>query len=289
MFRAELPGTNFQTKAYYYVGRQLGDILSWNPIDYIARRNIHPASTRFLESRAPKPLVGKVIQYQTPDGKTLEALHIQKSWSKNKNVIVIAQGNDGCFQHTDYQKSFSLFNDSDIIIPNYRGVENSTGRSSPLGIALDIYSTCEYAHKEMGIDPSRVTVYGHSLGGYAGVKGGALFQAKHPNAKVSIINDRSFSSLTYTVYKLGNIFVAAFVWIMGWEMDATKDWDTFKGKKVVIYTKQDFLYPVSFYDAVSKKKGTQTIELQTAGKTPAEAHNRYLYRFEALDLRFKLL
>ena len=150
--------------------------------------------------------------------------------------VVCALGNGFCLDHAEDQVEFfkEYVSDADLLVLNYRGVGKSTGASSPLGLALDVYSACEYLHQVHQVDPSEEIVYGHSLGGYAAVKGGALFQAAHPQTEVSIISDRSFSSLSEAAHMIAGAFFSFLAFLLRWELDARDDWDVFRGKKIVI-------------------------------------------------------
>jgi len=278
-------------------------------LHFITRAMIHPASvqTSIISDAARKRiqhLGGKIVQFKTPDEETLKAAYFKGS-SHSKKGIIHAPGNSANLaspspRETIYAEKFLKFarknvGNVDVLVLNYRGVGHSTGSSSPQGLALDTYSAGEYLHRRKGIEPSKVLFYGHSLGGYAAVKGGAFFQKEHATAKVSIVSDRSFSDLANIVHQLFGVVVGALVYLLRWQLDAKADWHEFKGRKIIIYDKTDQVIPhvASFYKGMQTydtnyqlppMKKNDTIELVSKGSDAYDPHNRPLNSVEASKL-----
>jgi len=258
---------------------------------WVGRFLIHPASaTHLIDEEARERLLslgGRVVEFKTPDGETLEGLLFKSRIGSGKGVVC-ALGNYYCFEHGSDQVKFfrEQFADADLLVLNYRGVGKSTGSSSPRGLALDVYTACEYLHKVHDVDPSQEIVYGHSLGGYAAVKGGALFQKAHPDKRVSVASDRSFATLSEAANLIAGYFFYLLAFLLRWELDARKDWDVFRGKKVVIYDKQDGIipFPVSFFKAVKESPGTCFIEMRSEGHQWIDPHLRPFTSSEACEI-----
>jgi len=258
---------------------------------WVGRFLIHPASaTHLLDEEARERLLslgGRIVEFKTPDGETLEGLLFKSRVGSGKG-IVCALGNYYCFDHASDQVSFfrEQFYDADLLILNYRGVGKSSGSSSPRGLALDVYTACEYLHKVHDVDPSQEIVYGHSLGGYAAVKGGALFQKAHPDERVSVASDRSFCTLSEAANQIAGYFFYLLAVLLRWELDATKEWEVFRGKKVIIYDKQDGIipFPASFFKAVENSPETCFIEMQSEGNQWIDPHLRSFTPSEASEI-----
>jgi fermentation-respiration switch protein FrsA (DUF1100 family) len=262
---------------------------------WLGRFLVHPASAIHLFDEASRnkllDLGGKIVKFQTPDGETLEGMIFKSRVGSGKGVVC-ALGNGFCLDHAEDQVQFfnEYVSDADLLVLNYRGVGKSTGASSPLGLALDVYSACEYLHQVHEVDPSEQIVYGHSLGGYAAVKGGALFQAAHPDKEVSVISDRSFSSLSEAARRIAGAFFSFLAFLLRWELDARDDWDVFRGKKIVINDKKDALIPfdVSFYHAIKDKKNTTFIDMESDEEEGLEPHMRPFTSTEARAIAYAL-
>jgi hypothetical protein len=278
------------------------EILSWvflpsKILYYFAAIAIHPASALAtsidnVAREEIRQLGGQIVQWKTPDGETLEGAFF-KGASGAKKGIVHAPGNNASFgTAAPHFVKFvrSHVGDVDILLLNYRGVGNSTGLSSPQGLALDVYSAGEYLHKEKKIDPSKILFYGHSLGGYAVVKGGAIFQEQHKDAKVSAVSDRSFSDLADAANHIAGSLFWLLAYLLQWQLDAKGAWETLKGRKLIVYHKDDnaIPYPVSFYNGMQRYLSNynhppltskETIELDQ--KNSWEAHNRGFSSSEA--------
>ncbi len=256
-----------------------------NGVFSLGGRIIHPASGYGLVDHAARArlqrLGGKIERFNTPDGQTLEAMHFKGS-SSSKRGIVYALGNG---EFLDYSsEGFLQFvrknvGNVDVLVLNNRGVGKSTGSSSPTGLALDTYSAGEYLRKQRGINPSHVLFDGHSLGGYSALKGAWLFQKQHDQAKVSILSDRSFSTLSDAAAKIANFIIGLIVTLLHWELDARDTLEDLKGQKIVTYDKRDQVIPynASFHNAIKdlpSAKSITPIEMVSKGPAAWDPHNR---------------
>ncbi|MBS3904398.1 MAG: hypothetical protein KGZ39_03640 [Simkania sp.] len=253
---------------------------------------IHPASgISSADDRIRMQLAklgGQLTQFRTPDNERLEAM-LFKGSSSNRRAIVYSPGNNADLELVS--KNFLQFvrqnvGNVDVLILNHRGVGNSTGYSSPKGLALDTYAAGEYLHKTRSADPSGIVFYGHSLGGYAALKGALLFQQHHPLAKVSAVNDRSFGSLSDAAAKIIGFMAGWLIHLCQWQLDARDSLDVLKGRKLVIYDKADRNIPfhASFFQAIrnlSSSKMTYPIELISKGVDALDPHCRNFNASEA--------
>ncbi len=240
---------------------------SYSSLQDLAGRVIHPAS------RSSKPRAiewernslieqgGEEITIGTPDGTKINAM-LFRGRGRNRGTVIRALGNNDFYENSgscflDVIHTF-VGRDVDVLMFNPRGCGKSTGASSPLGLALDAYSAGEYLVQRDNVDPSRILYYGHSLGGSYGVAGAALLQKQHPQARVSALSDRSFSSLSAAAYEIFGTSAVLLIRFLDWELVAKKAWGEVKGRKIILYDRQDNCIPY----AASFHKYIENVEMQ---------------------------
>ncbi|HAN47254.1 MAG TPA: alpha/beta hydrolase [Cyanobacteria bacterium UBA8156] len=99
----------------------------------------------------------------TADGETLAAWFIPAP--NPQAVLVYCQGNGGNIgNRVSYLPIFHSLNLS-VLLWNYRGYGQSTGRPSEAGLYQDAAAVMAYLQQQHQIPPSQTVVYGESLGG----------------------------------------------------------------------------------------------------------------------------
>lgn len=76
-----------------------------------------------------------------------------------------------------------------VVLFNYRGLANSTGRTTCSNLVIDATSVLQFVHKQLGVPRARTVLVGQSLGG------GVAAQAALHYPGVHVCNQRSFASL----------------------------------------------------------------------------------------------
>jgi hypothetical protein len=160
--------------------------------------------------------------------------------------LLIRVGGNGAFYEYGFNDYAAEANDLGVpmLCFNPRDVGESTGSTSPEGLALDVFTAYEYGIQAMGINPNDVLVHGMSLGGASGAMGARLIQEKYPDAEINIVNNRSFGNLPTTAqHLLGNGRLAKIAKFLlewtGWEMNAKEALENLRGRKLVIRAPSD--------------------------------------------------
>lgn len=203
---------------------------------------------------------GKKVPLIAPDGAKLDAVFFKGSTHPEK-VIFYGFGNGGQWEVCQgmVQRLQQLFGVS-ILMINPRGVGESVGERYPQGYALDTYTGYEYLIKKQ-FDLENILFHGHSMGGAYGSCGAALIQEKYPEKAVSMINDRSYSNLLDAGKALVdveccccplNAVIPCLFNAFNTQIDAQKPFESLKGKKCLIYSKND---GVIHYHKASLHKG----------------------------------
>jgi fermentation-respiration switch protein FrsA (DUF1100 family) len=142
--------------------------------------------------------VGRDVQIQTTDGCTLKGWLIRGARTagrtNNAPLVIYFPGNAG--------NRFERLNDLrevaatgfDVLIFDYRGFGDSTGRPAESALTGDARLCWEYACSELKYDPSRIVVFGESLGGAVALSlcSGDSKPAAHP---VAVILNSTFTSM----------------------------------------------------------------------------------------------
>jgi len=218
---------------------------------------------QFYETEFPGTKV-QSCTFKTPDGITLDGTFVRSTSSHpyaKKALIYLGGSGDSYENRIDEFLSFiksCVDEHVAVLFINSRGVGLSKGLSSPDKLPLDIYSAYEYLIHEHHFNPNDIGLYGFSLGGGIGTIGAALIQEKYPDAKIGVINERSFSSIASVVQhwcgngKFGRFAVKV---IQGLDLDipVVAAWKALKGHKVLYCDARDRIVPfeASLYSAVN--------------------------------------
>ena len=106
------------------------------------------------------------LELPTSDGERLHAWYVPAPGARG--VVLFFHGNAGNISHR--LDSIAIFNQLglDVMIIDYRGYGESTGRPSEKGTYLDAQAAWDYLRDERGVSPARIVIFGRSLGGAVG-------------------------------------------------------------------------------------------------------------------------
>ncbi len=126
------------------------------------------------------------VSLTTSDNERLHGWYVPAA--NSKGVLLFFHGNAGNISHR--LESIEIFHelDLDILIIDYRGYGQSTGKATEQGTYLDAQAAWDYLINSRRIPADRIIVFGRSLGGAVG----AWLGAQHTPAAVII--ESSFSS-----------------------------------------------------------------------------------------------
>ena len=126
----------------------------------------------------------------TADGERLHGWYVPADAARG--ALLFFHGNAGNISHR--LESIAIFNrlGLDVLIVDYRGYGQSSGRPSEEGTYHDARAAWEYLRGERGVPPGRIVVFGRSLGGAVG----AWLAAGLPEdaAPAAVIVESSFTS-----------------------------------------------------------------------------------------------
>jgi len=127
------------------------------------------------------------IMLKTSDGINISGWYIPAE--NQRGTILFFHGNGGNISHRiEFIEMFYELNLSTFII-DYRGYGKSEGKPSEEGTYFDAEAAWDYLVDEKKINPSRIIIYGRSLGGPIGVR----LAEKHKPA--ALILDSTFTSI----------------------------------------------------------------------------------------------
>ena len=126
------------------------------------------------------------LSLPTPDGERLHGWYVPAAGSRG--VVLFFHGNAGNISHR--LDSIGIFHQLglDVMIIDYRGYGQSTGKASEQGTYLDAQAAWSYLVDERRIASERIIIFGRSLGGAIG----AWLGTQHTAA--AIIIESSFTS-----------------------------------------------------------------------------------------------
>ena len=103
------------------------------------------------------------VSLTTGDNEVLHGWYIPAA--NSKGVVLFFHGNAGNISHR--LDSIGIFHelDLDVLIIDYRGYGQSSGRPSEQGTYLDAQAAWDYLVDNRGIAPGKIVIFGRSLGG----------------------------------------------------------------------------------------------------------------------------
>ncbi|MEA3419030.1 MAG: alpha/beta hydrolase [Campylobacterota bacterium] len=128
------------------------------------------------------------VRLETRDGVMLSSWFVPAK--EQRGVLLFCHGNAGNISHR--LESIRIFHDLglSVLIFDYRGYGQSEGSISEEGTYLDAEAAWEYLAEERHVDPSRIILFGRSIGGAVAARLAAKQQAG------ALILESSFTSIT---------------------------------------------------------------------------------------------
>jgi uncharacterized protein len=121
------------------------------------------------------------VSLHTSDGVKLAAWFVPAEEGKERGVLLFCHGNAGNMSHRIDTIFLYRQMGLSVLIFDYRGYGLSEGSPSEEGTYCDARAAWDYLTQERGVDPSRIVVFGRSLGGAIA---GRLASEKHPGAAI---------------------------------------------------------------------------------------------------------
>jgi fermentation-respiration switch protein FrsA (DUF1100 family) len=144
------------------------------------------------------------VQFDTADGERLHGWYVPAI--NARGVLLFFHGNAGNISHR--LESIMIFNrlGLDVLIVDYRGYGQSTGKPTESGTYRDAKAAWDYLLGERQAPPGRIVIFGRSLGGAVG----AWLAAGLPveQAPAAVIIESSFTSGADMARRLYPIFPA---------------------------------------------------------------------------------
>jgi len=130
------------------------------------------------------------VQIGTADGERLHGWFVPAA--NARGALLFFHGNAGNISHR--LESIAIFNrlGLDVLIIDYRGYGQSTGKPGEQGTYRDAQAAWTYLLRERGLAPGSIVVFGRSLGGAVGAWLAAQLAADEQPA--ALIIESSFSS-----------------------------------------------------------------------------------------------
>ena len=126
------------------------------------------------------------VRLTTSDAKQLHGWYVPAMDSRG--VVLFFHGNAGNISHRLDSIRIFFELDLDVLIIDYRGYGQSSGKTTEQGTYLDAQAAWDYLTKDRGIPAERIIVFGRSLGGAVSAWLGAQ------NNPAGVIIESSFTS-----------------------------------------------------------------------------------------------
>lgn len=227
-------------------------------------------------------LNGEVIVPQTQDGFKLDALFFQgfdpisrQQTPKSGPTVVLFCGFAAHhYQFRDLIEKYRKQN-CNVVIFNYRGVDNSEGKPTAQGLVLDGVAVVDYLYHHHRVPSTHILVHGTSFGG------GASSAVADFRPGIAVVNHCSYSKLskaaphfiTHSMPHLSIIksLAPSVIRKINWDFDTESNWMKIRGKKCIVYHPDDEVIAkeASLFQAIHDK-GTDThiIKLETVPGYP---------------------
>jgi hypothetical protein len=224
----------------------------WQKTKYAKSENLFDAARSDLFAGKNKKYFSTPEQcfLTTPDGQELNGVFFS---GKIKKAVIVAIGLTAFYEELSidfvYDKIVHFLQKEcqmpAVFILNTRGIGQSSGISSPLSIALDIYVAHQFVcHKEK-LKADDVLIYGHSLGGNYGLRGAHLIQKAHPEARISAVVDRSFLRFSDVLGARFGKIAKKIAEQNALEMNAQEALCSLKGRVLTLVAKRESTIPYS--------------------------------------------
>lgn len=232
----------------------------------------------------------ELVKLESADGAKVEGAFFPGT---SKEAILFALDAGSCYEDVanseDAAHAFVQFfrekigGGINVFVINTRGICHSNYSASLEGSALDYYGAWNYLESR-GLT---VLPWGHSLGFRYVVQAAAWKQEENPQAKIHIISDRSFDDIANKAKEFmsgySGVGVGALYRYAGWGGSAQEEWNSLKGRKLVLVAPEDPSVPyesASFYKRIqANPEHTDATVIKLRGQE--NAHTRIYSEEEA--------
>jgi hypothetical protein len=188
----------------------------------------------------------------TRDGERLHGWYVPAA--EARGVLLFFHGNAGNISHR--LESIAIFNGLglDVLIVDYRGYGQSSGKPSEPGTYHDARAAWDYLVDGRGVPPGRIVVFGRSLGGAVG----AWLAANLPeaNAPAAVIIESTFTSGADMARRLYPIYPARLLTRL--KYPALDYAGRLRSPVLVVHSRDDEIIPFAMgralYDAAPEPK-----------------------------------
>ena len=200
---------------------------------YFERRGIYYPTKEIIITPADIGLEYEEVYFKTADGLQLHGWFIPDE--KPRATVLFSHGNAGNISYRieiiQMLKQLRL----NVFIFGYRGYGKSQGRPSEKGLYLDALAAYEYLHKQRGITPEKIVLYGRSIGANVAIN----LASKVPAA--GLIIEAGFSS----AYDMGRRLFPylPIKWIITIRYAAESDIKNVFSPKLIIHSRDDEIIP----------------------------------------------
>lgn len=106
------------------------------------------------------------VEIETSDGETIHGWYVAAP--ESRGVLLFFHGNAGNISHR--LESIAIFHGLglDVLIVDYRGYGQSSGKTSEQGTYRDAQAAWDFLVEDRGVPSSRIVIFGRSLGGAVG-------------------------------------------------------------------------------------------------------------------------
>lgn len=230
---------------------------------------------------------GKQIKLVTPDHIALQATHLPGNGVSTDSQTAIIFCGMGCYDY-EYYDVVEMYQKQgiNVLLFNYRGVGHSQGYPTKQGLITDGEAAVRLLNEHFHVPVHQIILHGHSFGGGIAAAVGKRFK------EAALCLDRSFTSLVRCMRLLTNWIGAAFLWLLGWQLDCVKDSKAITGRKCVVYNTRDHLQTVSPYHVWKNQNDpkTQLLTMEPFGDSSTtsvrggDAHMRAFFEPEENQL-----
>lgn len=126
------------------------------------------------------------VYFKTQDGTQLHGWYVGEG---RPYVLLFAHGNGGNISHRLEKLNLLRDIEADVFIFDYRGYGQSQGKPAEKGLYLDMEAAYQYLVDEKKYDPTKIIIYGESLGAAVGID----LAVRHPVG--GLIVEEAFTSV----------------------------------------------------------------------------------------------
>ena len=184
------------------------------------------------------------VHIATSDGERLHGWYVPAAAARG--VLLFFHGNAGNISHR--LESIAIFNrlGLDVLIVDYRGYGQSTGKPGEKGTYRDAQAAWAYLLEERGLAPGRTVVFGRSLGGAVGAW--LASQLPGDEAPAAVIVESSFSSGADMARRLYPIYPARLLTRL--EYPVVEYVARLRSPVLVVHSRDDEIIPFSMGRAI---------------------------------------